>query len=407
MTLQRPNPGHADTSFKRAVPSQTFVTGVEKSLVVMLMKLQLFIQALIILRNPIQIWKGLSELQRLAKAYTGGRGIKKLAKKDGKYRWDMYATPWPSKLFWKNIKGEFLSMKTGVENAHGLRNVLLSVTTKCPLRCEHCYEWDNLNKKEKMSTTDLEHAVLQIQSLGVAQIHLGGGEPMMRFDDITRIVPRHKEKSEFWIATSGFGFTPERAVALREAGITGVAISLDHVDPEKHNAFRVHENAFMNAKLAALSAAEAGLVVSLTLCATRSFVSQDNLEAFINLARDWGASFVQLLHPKAVGHYDQQDVLLRANEVEVLEQFAQKVNYNRAYQKHPIVIYHEQYMKSEGCFGAGSRYLYVDPMGDIHACPFCRQPAGNIMEGNVSDSVKALRSAGCPSSLCEGGYCLK
>jgi len=48
-----------------------------------------------------------------------------------------------------------------------------------------------------------------------------------------------------------------------------------------------------------------------------------------------------------------------------------------------------------GCFGAGNRYLYIDSTGEIHACPFCQNSAGNAVNVKIEDAVSTLRTFGC------------
>jgi molybdenum cofactor biosynthesis enzyme MoaA len=48
------------------------------------------------------------------------------------------------------------------------------------LQCEHCFEWNNLNKSESFTLAELQAVVLKFQQDGIAQFHLSGGEPMVR-----------------------------------------------------------------------------------------------------------------------------------------------------------------------------------------------------------------------------------
>ncbi|MDP2888282.1 MAG: hypothetical protein Q8P34_04845 [Bacteroidota bacterium] len=48
-----------------------------------------------------------------------------------------------------------------------------------------------------------------------------------------------------------------------------------------------------------------------------------------------------------------------------------------------------------GCFGAGNRYIYADPNGDVHACPFCRGKMGNLLEEPFGQIIKKVKGVGC------------
>src|SRR5689334_15524510 len=92
-----------------------------------------------------------TKMQTKIRQYRGPKSVRRLAMVDGGFYWDMYAERWPSRGFIRSVKREANQANLG-SNAHtGLRTILLGVTTKCALRCEHCFEWDNLNLKEKLS----------------------------------------------------------------------------------------------------------------------------------------------------------------------------------------------------------------------------------------------------------------
>jgi MoaA/NifB/PqqE/SkfB family radical SAM enzyme len=391
------------------IPAKTCVRGLERSkiqhpvmnqvpskLISAAQKLQVLWFASLTLKNPVKVWKALKQLNALVKVYLGGNSIRKVARVRNRFYWDMYGPSWPSQTFRNHIRAE-------IERTHykkpgsALRNVLLAITTHCPLQCEHCYEWDNLNKKEKLSLRDLKLLVSKFQQRGVAQIHFGGGEPMLRFNDILEIMKDVRQGTDFWLVTSGYQLTSEKATELKQSGLTGVSVSLDHYLPGHHNTFRNFNDAFYWAQQAAVNAANAGLVVAMSLCATREFVTWDNLLNYAETARAWGASFIQLLEPKAVGHYNGKDVSHTCEQKQILHDFFIKMNNQKKYQSYPIIIYHEPYLETIGCFGAGNRFLYVDPLANIHACPFCRKAAGNALADDLEEVIDTLRTRGCGS----------
>jgi MoaA/NifB/PqqE/SkfB family radical SAM enzyme len=370
---------------------------VRSKMILIIKKLHMLLIAFRIFKNPIVVVQSLRKVDRLITSYLGGEPIRKLKKVAGRYYWDMYGASWPSPTFTEHVEEELKRSVAKDEKTTALRSVLLAITTHCPLKCDHCYEWDNLNRKEKLSLDDLKSIVAKFQSRSVCQIHFGGGEPMTRYKDILEIVRTSKRTTDFWLATSGYNLTLDRALALKESGLTGVSISLDHYRESKHNEFRKYEKAFFWAQQAAQNSKKAGLVVALSLCATRDFTTRINLKSYANLALMWGASFIQIIEPKAVGHYAGKDVSLWKEQRELLHEFFLAMNNESSNRKYPIVIYHEPYLKTLGCFGAGNRYLYVDPFANIHACPFCREACGNMTDDSFSKNLDELAHKGCHS----------
>jgi len=279
----------------------------------------------------------------------------------------------------------------------GLNVLVLAITKKCSLQCAHCFEWDNLNGREQLSANDVVTIIRKFQADGVATIELSGGEPLNRFDDLLHILQESNTKhSDFWLLTSGYRLTPQRAQALAMAGVVGLGLSLDHWDAAEHDRFRGLTGSFEWARQAAQNAQAAGLVVCLTLTAVREFCTPENLWAYARLAQDWGVPMIRILEPRAVGHFAGQEVELRATEISILEEFVQKIQQNPAYRDYPAVDYYAAYQRQAGCSGAGQRFLYVDTDGDMHACPFCQNKCGSALCGSIEVAIANMQKAsGC------------
>ena len=118
-----------------------------------------------------------------------------------------------------------------------LRNLRVSVTDRCNLRCGYCmpeeeYVWlpreDILHFGEMAALTDV------FLDLGVDKVRLTGGEPLLR-RDLARLVgmlaakPRIRDLA---MTTNGV-LLAEHAPALKAAGLHRVTVSLDTLDPER------------------------------------------------------------------------------------------------------------------------------------------------------------------------------
>ena len=271
----------------------------------------------------------------------------------------------------------------------------MAVTNKCPLACEHCYEWDALNRGERLTLSDLKTIVQKIQDRGVSQIHLSGGEPLVRINDVVEVVQTANEDAEFWILTSGFKLTYEKACTLKQAGLTGVLISLDHYEPENHNKFRGHKDAFHWVEEAVRNSIAAKLVTALSICATKDFVAESNLIKYMELAKSMGVSFVQILEPRATGHYKNKDVRLTPEQEKTLEAFYLSFNYEEDVQGFSAHQLSWLSSTTHGLSRCRKQKFVIDTYGDIHACPFCQRKAGNVLSDDLEGAAEKLQWMGC------------
>lgn len=129
--------------------------------------------------------------------------------------------------------------------------LILFINSICNQKCEHCFYWRNLNRKDDLTT---EEMFALSRSLGrVENLNLSGGEPFLRpeFSEICRQFIRHNGVRQIYVPTNGY-FT-ERTIrqvrgTLEEPALDlfVAEISLDGM-PEFHDRFRGSPNAFEKA----------------------------------------------------------------------------------------------------------------------------------------------------------------
>jgi MoaA/NifB/PqqE/SkfB family radical SAM enzyme len=344
--------------------------------------------------HPFKLVDAINRLAKLRKELLGAYKFSKLIKADGKYYYDINGPGIFSKGFSRNYLGE-LNRIYRKQAQSGLRLILFAITKKCIYKCAHCYEWDNLGKKESLSEESIFNIVERFQERGVGQIQLGGGEPLSRYNTILKVLKKHSGDSDFVIVTSGFQLTREKALRLKESGLTSVTISLDHVEPEKHDLFRGYPGAFNWVIMAAQHAKEAKLVVNFSLCATKEFVSEKNMMAYAELAKRLGIAFIWIIEPQSVGHYKGKAVSLSEKQRAMLLSFYERLNFDKNYQNYPSVAYPDYHQRRVGCQGSGNRFLYIDSVGNLKSCPMCGSSHGSAETANIDEAIKSMQLTGC------------
>jgi MoaA/NifB/PqqE/SkfB family radical SAM enzyme len=299
---------------------------------------------------------------------------------------------WPSPALDRFVAGELERIAPTRAGPPPLQLAIFAVTRRCPLRCQHCSDWDLLGPEEALPVDEVVRIAEGLSQLGAVHLELTGGEPMLRLEAVEGVCRSLGPAVDVWVLTSGAGLDARSAGRLRDAGAVGVAVSLDHWNPARHDAFRGVKGTFERAVEGARAAADADLVVALSLTMTRE-TRVDDVARVARLARELGAGFLRILEPRAVGRWAGQDVHLRPEEMGQLLRFAQAANAEAS--DLPIIDLPALGQRTVGCFGAGDRYLFVDATGGVHACPFCRGEVGSARNGGLADAVARLRARGC------------
>jgi MoaA/NifB/PqqE/SkfB family radical SAM enzyme len=346
-------------------------------------------------RNPFRGLKDLRAIKAKRQSFQGLQPIRKYIRSGKRYYFSDNIPGWPSQAF----KGFCRSEIMRVSGQKGIRipfsTVFMSITSKCPLRCPHCYELDNLSLNEVLTTDDLQVILKKIKDYGTYHLQFSGGEPLERLNDLLMLVGQTCKKADIWINTSGFGLTQEIAHSLKKAGLTGAEISLDHWKEEEHNAFRCHPESFFWVREAVKNCNAAGILTSLSLCATGKFISKDNMDNYIEQAMQWGVRIIRLLEPRETLRFRNKDTYLQPGQIALLEEYYRNASSPGKPLKYPLITYPAYHSRKTGCTGGGHRYIYIDPKGNIHPCPFCRRPAGNAVTDPIEDAVDTLKALGC------------
>jgi MoaA/NifB/PqqE/SkfB family radical SAM enzyme len=126
--------------------------------------------------------------------------------------------------------------------------LILFINSICNQKCEHCFYWRNLNRKDDLTK---EEIFALSRSLGrIENLNLSGGEPFLRpeFGEICRQFIRHNKVRQIYVPTNGY-FTDRTVKQIGETlkekdlDLFVAEISLDGLG-EFHNKFRGSPGAF-------------------------------------------------------------------------------------------------------------------------------------------------------------------
>lgn len=336
----------------------------------------------------------------------------RLVKHDGYYLVNSFIPPINSDAFQTIIDKVPGQGRDFFENhTSGVRlapiSTYIAATDKCMYHCWHCSAnkfMKEASLNSEFTTAQLKDIVAQLQKLGVGIIGFTGGEPLLR-DDLEEIIATIDNQSISYVFTTGYKLTYQRAIALKKAGLFGIAISIDSLDCNKHNQMRRNNQAYDYAIEAIKNAKKAGLyTMSQTVC-TREMLLSGEIFGLARYLKTLGVDEMRIMEPLPCGALkDSPEAVLKENEKEQLRQLHIQLNKDRQYPKASVFPYFES-ADQFGC-GAGVQHSYVDGKGNFGPCDFMEQTYGNILEEKIDDIwLKITKAVDGPHCQCLAKNC--
>lgn len=268
-----------------------------------------------------------------------------------------------------------------------------NLTRRCNLSCGHCY-LDAVQRKsdcgDELSTAEALRVVAEIAELAPgAMLVLTGGEPLLRRDLDDVVAAAAQAGLMPVIGTNGLLLDELRARRLRQAGATGVGISLDSATPGFHDRLRGHAGAWAGA-MAGMSIARAGglaVLMQTTLFAE----NRAPLPRLADLAADIGVLALNFFFLVCTGRgvtqtdlspvaYEEslRDILILQSLHPNLTIRARCAPYaRRMLGLHAGKAFGGYAEWSSACL-AGRSYLRIGPEGDVTPCPYIPDAAGSV-----------------------------
>jgi cyclic pyranopterin phosphate synthase len=206
-------------------------------------------------------------------------------------------------------------------DGHGRRinDLRVSVTDLCNLRCHYCMPADGMQwlpKDQILSFEEIQRLVSLFARLGVTDVRLTGGEPLVRkgFPDLARMLGKIEGIEDLSITTNGL-YLERDADALVAAGIKRFNVSLDALDRERF--LQVTRRDALDRVLKGLAKLESlpGLTVKVNAVALRG-VTEHEAAAFAEFAREhrFEVRFIEAM-PLGAEQDWKRDELLTGEEI--------------------------------------------------------------------------------------------
>ncbi len=290
--------------------------------------------------------------------------------------------------------------------------VAWNLAKRCNLECAHCYiaAGPHESAATELDTAACLAIVDQLLAVNPAPlIILSGGEPLLRRDLAEIAHYATVNGATVVVGTNGTLLTEERIAALKQAGVRGVAVSVDSLRPSYHDNFRHGRGALadVQAALGRLAAARLDFIVQTTV--TKG--NRAELERLVAWSAEQGAVAFNCYFLVATGRGASLTDLAPADYEAVLADLAR---WERAYRgrmlvrakcaphfmrhvhrsdpESPVMNYHTR------C-PCGTQYGRITPDGKLTPCPYLPEVAGDL---RAQSFAEIWRSAPLFRQLREG-----
>jgi cyclic pyranopterin phosphate synthase len=203
-----------------------------------------------------------------------------------------------------------------------LRNLRLSVTDRCNLRCQYCMPEENyvwLPREDILQFEEIEQLVDVFLGLGVDKVRLTGGEPLLRRDlpDLVARLARRQGIRDLAMTTNGV-LLAAHAADLKRAGLHRVTVSLDTLQADRFKALaRYDELARVRDGLDVAAEVFPGFKMDTVVIRG---VNDDEMVDLLEFARSRGAElrFIEYMDVGGATHWTRTQVVPRSEMLDRL-----------------------------------------------------------------------------------------
>ena len=266
-----------------------------------------------------------------------------------------------------------------------------NLTRRCNLRCPHCYLSAGKKEEQELTTEECLGLLGEMQALGTEMVILTGGEPLLR-KDIYDLATAASDAG-MWVVMGTNGVLVNDRVARKmvDCGVQGVGISIDSIDPAKHDSFRGGPDSWKHSVRALEICKANGLEVLVQT--TVMDMNRDEIPQLIDFARQKGAWSFNLYFLVQTGRGQRMNDLdagqteaMLTDLVNVQEEYRPMLVRSKCAPQFKRIAYDlgSGGLESGGCM-AGTQYCRITPSGDVTPCPYMTVSAGNIREQSFTD----------------------
>ena len=263
--------------------------------------------------------------------------------------------------------------------------LVAELTYKCPLKCLYCSNPLTFSQmRDELSTEQWVRTFSEAADLGVVQLHLSGGEPVVR-KDLPELI-RHARSRDLYtnLITGGTLLNEKMLREFRDCGLDHIQLSIQDTDRRKAELVAGIRSYDKKLEIAPLIKK---LGFSLTINVVMHRMNIDHVPALIAQASELGAQRLELANTQYHAWAEKNRSVLMPTRAQLDQAEAVVFEARPRYQGTMEIAYvkadyYSEYPKP--CMGGWARsYMVITPTGEVLPCH-----AAHVIPGLHFDSVR-------------------
>jgi pyrroloquinoline quinone biosynthesis protein E len=272
--------------------------------------------------------------------------------------------------------------------------LVAELSYRCPLRCSYCSNpLDWASRRNELDTETWMRVFREAEDLGVVQLNLTGGEPLVRSDLEALIAGARKLDLYTNLITSAIPVSRERLERFRAAGLDNVQISVQDVTPEASD--RIAGRRSFEKKLeVGRWVKELGMPLTLNIVLHRG--NLDRVAEIVALAERMNADRLELANAQYLGWalVNRRALLPTRDQLDRARGIAAEARKRLRGRMEVLFVTPDYYSDTpKGCMdGWGRRFIVVSPDGLALPCHAAHTLPGLVFENVRERALAAIWS---------------
>ncbi len=262
------------------------------------------------------------------------------------------------------------------------RLLLIDPTSRCNLKCIGCWSAD-YKVNSDLSYEKLDELAGDAHKLGVRQIIMSGGEPLLRKDDILKLCEKHN-KITYGLFTNGTLIDEEFVNEMERLKNLNVFVSIEGF--REHTDFRRGTGTY-DRVIASMDLLEKhNIGFGFSICYHSKNYEVVTSDEFLDFLREKGAWFGWMFNYIPVGKDADLSLCCSADQRAYVKRKIEEYNKKHNYL---IIDFPNSGHKSIGCVAASNDFAHINSNGDLEPCAFCHYSDSNVNEMSLLEAIRS------------------